>query len=92
MVGSGSRGWIRGIGQVDECRLEDKLLYEIDFERFIEYNLGIRELIVSQMLVSGYTIVEIAKHQGVSRRFITRVVKELRNKFRGFLEEIRVKI
>jgi len=88
MVVEGSVRRIRRVGQVDECRLEDKLLYDIDFERFIEYNLDIRELIVSQMLVSGYTIVEIAKHQGVSRRFITRVVKELRNKFRRFLKKI----
>jgi len=69
-------------------RLEDQMLFDIDFERFIQYNLEFRELIVSQMLVSGYTIVDIAKFQGVSRRSITRVVKELREKFRNFLGKL----
>ena len=75
-------------GQYHSSRLEDKILFDIDFERFIQYNLEFRELIVSQMLVSGYTIVDIAKFQGVSRRSITRVVKELREKFRNFLGKL----
>lgn len=64
---------------------EDNILFEIDFERFVEYNLDIREMIVSKMLIEGYTIVNIAKHQRVSRRCITKVVTHLRDKFRQFL-------
>jgi len=77
-----------GAAEFKASALEDRILFEIDFERFVEYNLDIRELIVSRMLVSGLTVVEIARHQGVSRRFITRVVASLRNKFKVFLERL----
>lgn len=85
MVTRGSGERIRPEGHSDECRREENMLFEIDFERFIEENLDFRELLVSQMRVSGYSVVEIAKYQGVSRRCITRVVTNLREKFRKFL-------
>lgn len=66
---------------------ENRILFEVDFERFIHRNLDIRELVVSRMLLGGYTITEIAKHQGVSRRYIGRVVFGLRSKLRRFLED-----
>jgi len=74
-----------GPGQYKNGIMEDNMLFEIDFERFIQENLGFRELLVSQMLVSGYTVADIARYQGVSRRYITRVVTNLREKFREFL-------
>jgi len=75
-------------GQYKSDILEDNMLFEIDFERFIQENLDFRELLVSQMLVSGYTVADIARYQGVSRRYITRVVTNLREKFRDFLGKL----
>jgi len=76
-----------GKEQYHHISFEERILFEIDFEKFIEYHLDIRELVVSRMLVAGYCVAEIARHQGVSRRYITRVVTNLRIKFREFLRQ-----
>ncbi len=68
-----------------ESRMEERILFEVDFEKFIHRNLDIRELVVSRMLVAGYSVSEIARHQRTYRRSITRVVTALRCKLRKFL-------
>ena len=65
--------------------IEDKILFEIDFERFVQRSLDIREMIVCSMLIGGYSIVEIAREQKVSRRYITRVITKLREKVKRWL-------
>lgn len=65
---------------------ENNILFSVDFENFIVYNFDIREMLVSHQLFTGYTVVEIAKHEECSRRTITTVVKNIRTKFQRFLK------
>lgn len=69
------------------CVLEESIIFNIDLETFIECNFTLREIVVSSLMVEGFSIKEIALHQGVSRRYITEVVKDLRSKFRCFISD-----
>lgn len=65
---------------------EETILFSVDFENFIAYNFDIREMLVCHQMFTGYSITEITKHEGCSRRTITLVVKGMRNKFKKFLK------
>ncbi len=65
---------------------EKRILFSIDFENFIACNFDIREILVCYQIFDGYSITEIAKHEGYSRRTITSVVSGIRKKFSLFLK------
>lgn len=67
------------------CHLEDSVTFNIDFEDFVDCNLTYREISVSTLMFSGYSIKDIAKQENVSRRYVTTIVKNLRSKYREFL-------
>lgn len=70
----------------DSCETENTILFQIDFENFIDLNLTLREMVVCQMLSSGFNITEISKHQHCARETISRLVSRIRKKFLPFFE------
>jgi len=63
---------------------ESNALQSIGVQEWAIYSLNIRELVALQLLLSGNSVTEIAQHQRVSRRYATRVIKSLRDKFDKF--------
>lgn len=62
---------------------EDDILWRIDLQRGLS-RLDIRELLVCELLNEGYSLVEIARHQKCSYRYIKKVAMVLRKKLRKF--------
>lgn len=63
---------------------ESNALQAIGLQEWALYTLNIRELVSLQLLLSGNSITEIAQHQRISRRYATRIIKTLRDKFDDF--------
>ena len=62
----------------------DRIDFQIDFENFLTDHLDLREMVVCMLLVDGFSLVEIAVHQGVSYRYIKTVFSNLKRKFKHF--------
>lgn len=67
-------------------KVEEEIVFQIDFDNFIIRNLDIREMIVLQMILSGFNQFEIAAHQGIARETINRLIKVIRQKFKLFFQ------
>ena len=62
------------------------ILFTIDFENFISDRLDIRELVITTLLIEGFSLRDIQKHQGISYTYVKRIVKGIRLKFKKFRE------
>jgi len=67
------------------CHLEESITLNIDVEKFIDCNLTYQEIVVSSFLVKGIQPKEISEIIFLSRRHVTSIVKNIRSKFREFM-------
>lgn len=65
---------------------ESKILFDIGFREFVSRKLDPVEMIILQLLISDYTVVDIAKMNNCSRRTIYNVINGLKNKFSDFFD------
>lgn len=65
---------------------ETNILFSIGFREFVSRELDPIEMIVLQLLISDYTVVDIAKMHDCSRRTIYNIINDMKDKFSKFFD------